>query len=300
MLKQCLVGFDSVSTFFIFLLTGITTALPVMYMLAGAWMGVPVVATEFASLIGSCLLISSAYVSLFSRKQASRLAVVGILGIGSFWCIEPIKALHSGAVSIIMVGLLGLVWLAIAATLSATVKGIRATEHNQVGNPFRKVVLSISTVLLFVSIVGIEWQHKANERTPSRYEIPEGYVGWVEIQYGISGTPAIPLKNKQLVFAVPASGLLKTSSSQQFGEAHDQYCYCVKDSCRELPNTGWGKGGMIWDESSGTFEETGKPEIRLEHFFVGKESEYKKMQDLSSMQKGIVPGDMKAILSSSH
>ena len=288
--------FNRMGTFFLFLLTGVVTVLPVIYMLAGAWMGVPVVATEYSSIVGSCLLISSAFMSLFSKKHASQFAIAGTLGIASFWITEPIKALKSGGAPVALLVGLGVIWLMLAATLAVAVRGVRAAPHMQTKSRGRKAILSVFMVLFLLLIVAIEWQQKASERIPSRYQIPDGYVGWVVIQYDIAGTPAVPVSNKQLVFVIPQSGLLKTSSSQQFGEAHDQYLYCGSSGCRELADTGWGKGGMVWDESSGTSQETGKQEIRSEQFFVGTEAQYKKMQDLPNTWTGVVPGDIKAKL----
>jgi hypothetical protein len=279
--------------FFLFLITGIVTALPVMYMLAGAWMGVPVIATEYVSIAGSCMLIGSAYISLFSPKQASKFAFIGFLCVGSFWCVEPVKALWSGDVGVGLITMLAVVWIFIGVALTTSVKSIRIHRSEQVRIRTRKIILGVSASLLVTSIVAIEWQQKANERTPSRYEIPDGYVGWVEIRYEIAGFPITPVKNRQLVFTIPPSGLLKTNSAQQFGAAHDQYLYCATNGCKELLDTGWGKGGMIWGESSGTFQESGRSEVRLQHFFVGTESQYKKMQALSSMQEGIAPGDIR-------
>jgi hypothetical protein len=54
--------------FLTFLFTGIVTILPVVYMLLGAWMGVPVVLTEYFAFAGSCCMMSAAYVSLFQAK----------------------------------------------------------------------------------------------------------------------------------------------------------------------------------------------------------------------------------------
>jgi hypothetical protein len=284
------------TTFLLFLITGIVTLLAVMYVLAGAWMGVPVIATEYASIVGSCVLISSAYVSLFSKKRASIMACLGLICVGSFWFIEPIKALISGDAPAGLIVVPGFIWLMMAGSLREAIKGIGATSQEEVRNRFRKGVLSVSAALLLIAIVGIKWQHEAGKRTPSRYEIPDRYVGWVEIQYDTLDASVAPVKDKHLVFAIPASGLLKTSSSQQYGEAHDQYFYCVGSNCRELVNTGWGEGGMIWAESSGTFEERDKPEVRMQQFFVGTELQYKKMQELSTMQQGIVPGDIRAKL----
>ncbi len=259
-------------------------------------MGVPIIATEYTSLTGSCLLIISAFISLFSRRQASVAAGIGVISVGSFWCIEPIKAILSMGPSWGLVSIVCVVWLLLAASSISAIRNIRAVVGDAVNMRFRKAVLGVSSVLFVGLFVGIEWRQKANERIPSRYELPDGYVGWVEIQHGIAGAPATPVRNKQFVFTIPAAGLLKTSTPQMFGTAHDHYFYCGAAGCHELAETGWGSGGMIWASSSGTFETPGQPDIHSEQFFIGTESQYQRMQSLPEMNQGVVPGDLRTTL----
>jgi hypothetical protein len=116
------------------------------------------------------------------------------------------------------------------------------------------------------------WQHKASERHPSYYFIPDGYVGWVKIHHGVPNAPITPISGGAYEFRIPASGEDFTNSEQEFGWAHDRYFYVSPNGVqREILETGWGKGGMIWNNSSGTFEEEGKKPDRTEQFFVGTE-----------------------------
>lgn len=130
-----------------------------------------------------------------------------------------------------------------------------------------------------------------------RYILPDGYVGWVVIHFSHPGAPPIELRDKQLVFEIPESGVLYTSSQQEFGEALDHYVY--RDSSgetRELPQTGWGKGGMVWNESSGTMQKPGAPDDHTEQFFIGKEQQEKAMESLPDRWSGVVPGDLRGKL----
>jgi len=105
-------------------------------------------------------------------------------------------------------------------------------------------------------------------RHPTRFLIPDGYVGWVEVKYGDSNAPAFPLDKGTLVCRIPGGGLLVTSSSLEEGWAKDQYFYYSKDgSVRALKETGWGSGGMIWGGSNSTVDQ---------YFYVGTEEQYHK------------------------
>ena len=136
-----------------------------------------------------------------------------------------------------------------------------------------------------------------SERHASRYVLPDGYVGWVVIHYDHPGAPPIELKDKELVFDIPETGVLYTQSQQESGEERDHYVYRLPEGrFREFPNTGWGKGGMVWDEGSGTMEVPGAPDDQTERFFIGTERQEKEMQSLPNTWNGIVPGDMRGKL----
>jgi hypothetical protein len=103
-------------------------------------------------------------------------------------------------------------------------------------------------------------------RHPTRFLIPDGYVGWVEVKYGDLNAPAFRTDKGTLICRIPDSGLLATSSALEEGWAKDEYFYYSKnDSVRALKETGWGAGGMIWGGSNSTTEQ---------YFYVGTEDQY--------------------------
>ncbi len=114
-------------------------------------------------------------------------------------------------------------------------------------------------------------------RHPNRYLIPAGYVGWVKIEHGGDGPP-LSLQEGVYLCRIPANGVLMTSSPLERGWAKDEYFYYEKDdSPKELANTGWGKGGMIWAGQISFDLGTGPspPKRVTERFYVGTESEYR-------------------------
>jgi len=263
----------------------------------GAWMGVPVVWSEYVAGVGSCLLIVAAYLALFEHRTGSVFAGVGLLATVPFWVIEPIKALRMEPRSVANWTIL-LAYIVIAGLCAFRVRReFGAMGRDSVRQKGRRAVVSVSAVLLACLIAAGHWQHVKGERHPSRYILPDGYVGWVVIHFDRPGAPPIELKGKELVFDIPETGVLYTSSQQESGEARDHYVYRLPDGqFRELPNTGWGKGGMVWDESSGKTERPGAPDDHTEQFFIGSEQQEKAMQSLPNTWEGIVPGDLRGKL----
>lgn len=126
----------------------------------------------------------------------------------------------------------------------------------------------------------------AKQRRPSRFIVPDGYVGWVKVYYNVKDAPALPLEEGYYLLKFPDSGILKTSSAPEYGEASDEYYYYSDNTRRPLKTSFYGEGGMIWggyDGSSGTasmgehtkdISEERKSTYRA--FFVGTEEVYTK------------------------
>ncbi len=111
-------------------------------------------------------------------------------------------------------------------------------------------------------------------RHPTRFLIPANYVGWIEVEYGQTTAPVLPMNKGALICQIPADGILVTSTPLEQGWAKDEYFYYSQDgSVSELRDTGWGKGGMIW---ANTVEGCGSAPVQLtERFYVGTEESYR-------------------------
>ncbi|WP_051655122.1 DUF6843 domain-containing protein [Deinococcus marmoris] len=128
------------------------------------------------------------------------------------------------------------------------------------------------------------------KRTPDLFLIPQGYSGWVLVEYEVKGAPSLKLLDGYRVFPVSSNGLFKTSSGQPQGWAQDVYKFVdARGKFTDLPQTGWGKGGLVWGGSvSGgevgvSFAREGKEAITCEiqtspslKFFVGTEAQYRR------------------------
>jgi hypothetical protein len=114
--------------------------------------------------------------------------------------------------------------------------------------------------------------------TPAIYLFPEGYIGWVRVDYNVPGTPELPIENGRQVFRLPPAGLLRTSSKLEYSRGRVvEYFYYSKDSRRPLRETDFGKGGMIWVGGSNPLEED--PKETYQYIFVGPEDVYQKHND---------------------
>lgn len=113
------------------------------------------------------------------------------------------------------------------------------------------------------------------QRHPSRYLIPDKYVGWVRINYRIKDAPAIPVKDGYYLFKFPPTGLINTSSEGEEGWASDEYYYYSERGLQRLPHTT--DKGMIWGQSSfGSETIPGQEPTKYAEFFVGTEEQYQK------------------------
>jgi hypothetical protein len=112
---------------------------------------------------------------------------------------------------------------------------------------------------------------------PTKFLVPEGYVGWVSVRYGEKDAPALEVSSGTRICRIPDVGLLRTSSPVEEGWAKDEYFYYSQDgSLHGLKGTGWGKGGMIWGGSN-EWEQTPEgttPNRIAQYFYVGTEEQY--------------------------
>jgi hypothetical protein len=81
----------------------------------------------------------------------------------------------------------------------------------------------VATIIVFVVFVACHREPK--HAIPAIYEIPEGFTGWVTIEYAVSSAPALPDDRGTRMIRVPASGRLRTSSPQELGIVDNQFYF---------------------------------------------------------------------------
>jgi hypothetical protein len=133
-----------------------------------------------------------------------------------------------------------------------------------------------SAISLLGAISVVAWfSLGARNSTPRslRFLIPEGYTGWIRIDFELQDERPLVRQGGQTVAMVPPSGTLKTSSAEPYGWARDSYFfYSPTGNLRQLPNSG--QGSLIWGKINGA-KQGSSGERKYEEFFVGTEQQYK-------------------------
>jgi uncharacterized protein DUF6843 len=136
-----------------------------------------------------------------------------------------------------------------------------------------RVLVGVATLVLVVCL-GIWFTLNPRSSTPRslQFRIPEGYRGWVRVEFEIPGAPPLPQEAGKTVVKIPPSGALKTSSPEQYGWAKDSYAFYSSAGVSSIPDSGAGRliWGKINGEASGT---SGKR--KYEEFFVGTQQQFK-------------------------
>ena len=144
-----------------------------------------------------------------------------------------------------------------------------------------RTLLMLLLTLILLSSAGCEGEH----RRPANIYLPEGYVGWVRLEYDVQGAPELerdfigPWEYQRF----PPSGLLQTSSELHHGAASANYFYYSDNRATPLPHE-MINGGIISgcvERSDGT-----NLERNFQTFFVGPKEEYKQhKQELERFRK---------------
>src|SRR5437868_933559 len=114
------------------------------------------------------------------------------------------------------------------------------------------ITVCLLSMLSLLSLAGCEAEHQR----PAKVYIPDGYVGWVRIEYGVQGAPELqtdffgPWEYQWF----PASGLLQTSSPLRDGAASVNYFYYSGNETKPLAYEMVNGGLISWcaKKSDGT------------------------------------------------
>ena len=188
------------------------------------------------------------------------------------------------------------------APVNAAFKLVRAASPDKwistsVPSSYRVLLPTATEVLLEVSAPGFENWHSGHpllvqssaplrldialKRTanpnlhPSRFLVPEGYEGWLLLEYNVKDAEPSPPADRVRTFRFPASGQLTTSSAGPETGADDEYFYYSPDgTLREIPQNYTNGKGMIW----GQYEGSRNGVMTQFGFFIGSEEQFKKYQ----------------------
>ena len=139
----------------------------------------------------------------------------------------------------------------------------------------------LGAVMLLVASGDIRGGDLLSTRRSVRYVIPDGYVGWLRIDYGVSDAHApgygvkralpLPSQDGAIIIELPPGGHLVTSSPMEFGAARDEYYYSANGGLRVLSQAH--DIGMVWNKFNGRF---GGAATQTEFMFICTSADYQK------------------------
>jgi len=89
--------------------------------------------------------------------------------------------------------------------------------------------MKVGLIFLCLALAGCEQRRPTEVR-----EFPQGYRGWAIIVWGVPGHPELPKDHDKIIERFSTNGMIITSSTQQFGWAHDE-SYFVDAAGHRLP-----------------------------------------------------------------
>ena len=119
-------------------------------------------------------------------------------------------------------------------------------------------------LLIFAACTGCD-----RHRTPSRYEIPKGYKGWLFIVWECPKAAALPVDKNRVVIRFPKDGLVQTSSAKPDGWATDEFYWVLPNGALQfLGQTG---SPQINGDGGGTNNIGTTRQIKFSYFYVGED-----------------------------
>jgi DNA-binding PadR family transcriptional regulator len=126
---------------------------------------------------------------------------------------------------------------------------------------------------------------RGSSHPASCFLIPEGYVGWVKVEFGVPGAPPLPMEGGTYVVRFSPSGFLKTSTPEQSSGGRDSYYYYSDSGTRALADRTSGAGSLIWGQfHSQAFGSSGQH--TYEQFFVGTEQQFREQVGSTNQAEG--------------
>jgi hypothetical protein len=173
----------------------------------------------------------------------------------------------------------------VVATLYSAIVSFRQAEADkrtwifpESPNRSARIIVGIlSLALLSVLAVWLTGSARNSTRPASRFLVPEGYTGWIRVEFEVQGAQPLPMDGREYVLKIPPDGVLRTSSAEQYGWARDHYYYYSAQGMRPLPDSG--SAALIWGKING--EESGTTAKRkYEEFFVGTAQQFKTQEPM--------------------
>lgn len=114
-------------------------------------------------------------------------------------------------------------------------------------------------------------------RRPTRYLIPQGYIGWLAIDFKVKAAQPLAIEDNRYLVRFPSTGRTETSSEVEYGVGPvDEYYYYSDKNRLPLELGGTNGQGMIWGEHNGSrYNSSNELTETYEAFFVGTYDDYR-------------------------
>jgi Carboxypeptidase regulatory-like domain len=157
--------------------------------------------------------------------------------------------------------------------LEAFADGYKSWSYSDPSAPNRPIPLHLRSAEEIHLDVRLEPAVNPNQQC-RRLLVPEGYVGWLRLNFGVKDAPAAPYENGVRVFKFERDGVtLNTSTLGPEKATCNEYLYYAADeSVKPIPSDYWNDNGMIWGEYEG-FSDVKRVVFG---FFVGTKEQYEK------------------------
>lgn len=115
--------------------------------------------------------------------------------------------------------------------------------------PFKFAILALvlSFQITSVSICG----QTSRRSLPYRFLIPEGYVGWIRVDFNVPGAPPLPVEDGFYIFKFSETGRLQTSSSDVVESRRNEFAYYSAEATYQLKIVGPIETRMVHGQFSG-------------------------------------------------
>ena len=156
--------------------------------------------------------------------------------------------------------------------LEVSASGYETWHYGGPSDPSRRSPLRLSPGAEMHLDILLEPRYDPNLH-PSKFLVPDGYAGWLQLEYNVKDAAPVPVENGEKIFKFAKSGVLSTSSPGPDAGAENEYLYYSENgTTHEIPLDYRSGNAMIWGQHPGSKGGV----MCLFEFFVGTEEQYKK------------------------
>jgi len=141
----------------------------------------------------------------------------------------------------------------------------------------RIAVAVVAVVILLALAGGVAAFLSQGVGRPIRWELPNGYRGWLVVEYEVPRCPALPTSGMYLVIKASAEGRACTSSPAPTGWRYHKYEHVGPDGARTTVRSVGHTDRQVWPITYG-------PAGNRELIFIGTEAELRQRWNTAPWQ----------------